>query len=326
MDMNNDFLRRSRIRVEVAERGLPDFRPVGYADMDAIRRFLRCSRSRTCDYTLGGIYMWTDYFKYEYCIADSTLFLKGVAENDVSREAFMMPVGSLPPAEAVGRVLCYCRERGVTPLFSAVPEERLAEIASASGAGAHVEELRDWADYLYRIEDLATLAGKAYSKKRNHVNRFMTDNPDWELEPLSADRLDETLVFLDYADRTAEKTDPVLAEYERRECEEVLRNFALYPFEGAILRGQNGKIAAFTVAETMGDTLYVHIEKMDHGVSGAGETINKLFAAEMLRRRPWLSYVNREEDAGDPGLRYAKESYHPSAMLRKFNVLPAPWC
>ena len=64
----------------------------------------------------------------------------------------------------------------------------------------------------------------------------------------------------------------------------------------------------------------IHIEKMNHEVAGAGETINKLFAAEMLHRHPGLRYINREDDAGDPGLRYAKESYHPLRLLRKFNV------
>ena len=87
-----------------------------------------------------------------------------------------------------------------------------------------------------------------------------------------------------------------------------------------MLRGNGGKVVAFTVAEIIGDTLIVHIEKMNHDVSGAGESINKLFAAEMLMRYPGLKYINREDDAGDPGLRKAKQSYHPAAMLRKFNV------
>jgi len=111
-----------------------------------------------------------------------------------------------------------------------------------------------------------------------------------------------------------------MAEYERRQCADVLRHYSRYPFEGAVLRGEDGAVVALTAAEVIGNTLIIHIEKMNHDVAGAGETINKLFAAEMLRRHPQLKYINREDDAGDPGLRYAKESYHPLRLLHKFNV------
>ena len=78
---------------------------------------------------------------------------------------------------------------------------------------------------------------------------------------------------------------------------------------------------AFTAGETVGDTLILHIEKMRHDISGAGEAINKLFAERMLSAHPEIVYINREDDSGDPGLRYAKESYHPEFKLRKYNVL-----
>ena len=60
---------------------------------------------------------------------------------------------------------------------------------------------------------------------------------------------------------------------------------------------------------------------MRHDVAGAGETVNRFFAARMLERHPELLYINREDDAGDPGLRYAKESYHPIYKLKKYNVV-----
>ncbi len=76
-----------------------------------------------------------------------------------------------------------------------------------------------------------------------------------------------------------------------------------------------------TLGEVVGDTLYVHVEKMNHDVAGAGETINKLFAENMVSRYAGLRYINREEDMNDEGLRFAKESYHPVAILDKCNVL-----
>lgn len=291
------------------------FRPVDFDALPIINSFLQRECSRSCDYSIGGIYMWIDYFNYEYCIVADTLFIKGLSEDASRRPSFAVPIGSLPLGDAVDAVKAYCRRHGVEPLFSAVPDDKLDALCALGHS--EVTPLDDWADYIYTATDLATLTGKHYNKKRNHVNRFMTDNPHWALEPLEGRALADADAF--FAALAAD-SDDVMAEYERRQCADVLRHYDRYPFEGAVLRDESGAVVAFTAAEVIGDTLVIHIEKMDHEVAGAGETINKLFAAEMLHRHPGLRYINREDDAGDLGLRYAKESYHPLRLLRKFNV------
>lgn len=291
------------------------FRPVDFDSLPIINSFLQRECSQSCDYSIGGIYMWIDFFNYEYCIVADTLFIKGLSEDASRRPSFAVPIGSLPLGEAVECVKSYCARYGVAPLFSAVPDDKLESLAALGRC--EVTPLNDWADYIYAATDLAALTGKHYNKKRNHVNRFMADNPHWTLEPLDGQALADADAF--FAALPAD-SDEVMAEYERRQCADVLRHYSRYPFEGAVLRGEDGAVVAFTAAEVIGNTLIIHIEKMNHDVAGAGETINKLFAAEMLRRHPQLKYINREDDAGDPGLRYAKESYHPLRLLHKFNV------
>ncbi len=264
--------------------------------------------------------MWIDYFGYQRAIVGGdTLFIKGLSEDFSRRPAFSLPVGRMPLAEAVETLREHCRATGDELFFSAVPEDRLDELKELGVE--YIEELPDWADYVYRASDLATLSGKAYSKKRNHVNRFIADNPGYALEPISAANLPELIAFFSALDIESAKADPVMAEYEREQCLDVLRNFGSYPFEGAILRDGTGAIVAFTAGEISGDTLVLHIEKMRHDVSGAGEAINKLFAERMLSLHPAIEYINREDDSGDPGLRFAKESYHPAFKLRKYNVM-----
>lgn len=295
------------------------FKPITAADLPLINGLLQTSTSRTCDYSVGGIFMWIDYFGYEYCVADDTLFIKGRTENNRAETAFMLPVGALSIAESVAMVVEYCRLKNLRPVFSAVPDDRLDALLDVVGESAEVETLADWADYLYDIRSMATLSGKHLNKKRNHFNQFVAANPHWQLEPLTYELLPETMLFLE-GNTMGEKADDAMADYEHEECRRVLNHYTGYPFEGAVLRGENGEIVAFAIGEVIGDTLFTHIEKMDHDTPGAGTAIARLYSDYMLRRHPALRYVNREEDCGDPGLRTAKEQYHPAALLLKYNV------
>lgn len=298
------------------------FTPITPADLPLINGLLQSAISRTCDYTVGGIFMWIDYFKYEYCVVFDTLFIKGRTETLRSEVAFMIPVGALPLDSAVELIRLYCERRGLRPVFSAVPDDRLEALIDVLGQKADVEPIDDWSDYLYDISSLASLKGKSLSKKRNHVNQFFAANPAWQLEPLTYDLLPEATLFF-HGNHTGVKTDETteaMAEYEHAECAKVLENYASYPFEGVVLRGQTGEIVAMAIGEVIGDTLFVHIEKMNHEIPGAGAAINKLFSEYMLMRHPGLRFANREEDCGDPGLRNAKLQYKPVALLHKYNV------
>lgn len=90
-----------------------------------------------------------------------------------------------------------------------------------------------------------------------------------------------------------------------------------------------GRIVAFTVGEPLSsDTYIVHIEKAFPEYKGSYQAINQLFAEYVQEKHPDLIYINREDDAGDEGLRKAKLSYQPVSMVEKyagfFNPLTRP--
>ena len=299
------------------------FEPLTLSRLPLVNRILQASPSRTCDYSAGGIFMWIERFAYSCCFIGDTLFIKGLSESDPKVEAFMMPVGAMDDRNALALILEHCRSLGIPPVLSAVPEDRLDSLLGIC-PGARCELLEAWSDYLYDIDSLATLHGKRFNKKRNHVNRFLAENPDMRLEPLTPDLIPEvSLFFAGMCRREDAEADPSpynTAAYERAQTAKVLGSYSTYPFVGAVLRAQSGEIASFCIAEPLGDTLFIHIEKTRHDIPGAGEAINMLFAQSMKERFPQLRFINREEDVGDPGLRKAKLSYHPCSLLRKYNV------
>lgn len=316
------YRRRQRCRfIDFTDKALAaelDFRRITQDDMARIWPILSRECGRTTDFSYGGLLMWVDYFHYEFAILNDTLFIKGRVESDVSKVAFSLPIGNMPLEKCVSILREYCKMNDLPLIFSAVPEYALEEFEELHPAA--VEQLTDWADYIYDAEPLATLRGKKMSKKRNHVNQFIAAYPGYRYEALTATNVPEALQFMDLIDAEGDHTP--MAETERRLNRQMLEYVrgGDSVLRGGLLRDADGNVLAYTIGDVKGDTLFIHIEKSLRSVPGGFEMINKCFAEAMCADHPEVCYINREDDAGDPGLRTAKESYHPLPLLRKYNI------
>lgn len=318
MALRNAEPLRMRIRQKTADTAEElKFQPITHADMEKIFQYLQMESGRTTDFSYAGILMWVDYFRYEYAIYDETLFIKGVVENDTDTPAFSLPIGKLPLEKSLEKIRSYCRSHNIPAVLSAVPEYAIDDLEEAGISS--INPLEDWGDYLYDAEKLSTLSGKKMSKKRNHVNKFDSLYPDSRLEPLDASNIDRAIEFMSIIDE--EGDDVPMAIEERRMTRELLDLIKEgdIRLEGAILM-VGDHVVAFTIGDIKNDTLFVHVEKASRAFDGSYEKINKEYAALMCERHPEIKYINREDDSGDEGLRKAKQSYHPIAILKKYNI------
>lgn len=293
-----------------------EFQPVTIDSLKEIDTYFPCQSYRTCDFTEGGLFMWASYFNYEYAVYKETLFVKGFAEDDMQDVSFAVPIGKMTLPEAIALLKHYCDERNIPLILSAVPQQAAVELQEAFAC--EVTELRDWADYLYDAEALASLKGRKYNKKRNRVNKFKSTWPDFEYQPLTPANLPEVKDFFDCFERSIGK-DSSLFDYEESMVNVVLDNYKSFNFEGGLLKAE-GRTVAFSIGEIVNDTLFVHIEKAFREYDGGYEVINQLFADDITRRYPQVAFINREEDVGDEGLRQAKLSYNPVEILNKYNI------
>ena len=80
----------------------------------------------------------------------------------------------------------------------------------------------------------------------------------------------------------------------------------------------DGTMVAYTVAEALTpQSVVIHFEKGDTQYKGVYQAINQMFLANSAAD---YTFVNREQDLNDEGLRKAKMSYHPEDYLRKCSV------
>jgi hypothetical protein len=141
------------------------------------------------------------------------------------------------------------------------------------------------------------------------------DEDDWRYEPMTRDNIDECRKMArEWTSMREEKWNEEMQE-EIEVLEIAFSNFEELGFVGGVLYKQD-KIVAFTIGERLNsDTFVVHFEKAYPDLQGAYPMINQQF---ILHEAQDYTYVNREEDTGDMGLRKAKLSYYPDILLKKY--------
>ncbi len=291
-----------------------DFKPLTPEVMVEIKPLLQQQRFRSCDYTVGGLFMWRDYFNETYTVVDDMLICR-VDYLDLGH-CYTFPVGS---GDLNSALLAIGEDAQATdsPLrFCCVVENAISRLTDMFGQAAEIFEFRDWADYLYPHEAFCTYSGKKLVTQRNHCNRFRRDFPDFTYEPVSTANIGRVLDFLLANEDHFKKPAPLSIEEYKRALE-VLDYFDEFGFVGGIL-SVGDKPVGITVGEIVDDTLHVHIEKALVEYSGSYPMLASLFANQT--RLSGVKYINREDDSGDEGLRRSKLMYRPAYLINKYVV------
>lgn len=291
------------------------FKPVTPLQAAKLREYYQKVSYRLCEYSAGVKIMWRDQLHPEYAEIAGCLVVRNCIEG---RYRFDYPVpGKDGDVEAaLTAIESWCTETGNRLILSVVPEEKAAELMQRYPR-FHFTNERTWKDYLYHAEDLQRFAGRHYSGQRNHINRFRKEHPAAEYVTLTADS--EPLIAKFWTDYEAEfRKDSAGA---RRELALAKEMFAMLD-SGCFCAGgllDNGRLVALSLGEICGETLIVHIEKALYSYAGVYPTMVQSFVKGIMERYPAIQWVNREDDAGDKGLRTSKLQYLPAELGSKLS-------
>lgn len=266
--------------------------------------------SLCCEYSFANMMMWREYFDTQIAAADDAVVVRFGGD---------MPHYLAPAGKGADRLLHRLYEDAVShgePLLVFGYEEEDIERLSERYTVISSTEHRDEFDYLYRVEDLATLAGRKYHSKRNHIAAFSREYT-WQYEELNDQNVADAVLLADewYAERMQAQGDEdgqLLAE--NRAIHELFDHRCDIQLIGGLIRVE-GRAVAFTFGTPLTeDTFDTLVEKALEPYNKAYAVINREFARESLGK---FTFVNRENDVGSDGLRRAKLSYHPTALVKK---------
>jgi len=266
------------------------------------------------EFTFTNLFIWRH--AYHLKISCFQNFICLLSDNG-GKSFFFPPIGEGDMIKCYRMLFQFLEERGVSKKITRVPEIVWAQIDWKS-EGFVAELDRDQSDYIYLTQDLIQLQGRKYHRKRNHIKQFK-DKYSYQYIPLTSDWIPECLQLeTGWCDLRHCEDTPGLAN-ESIAIKEAFTHFETLGVKGgAILI--DGKLEAFTLGESLNrDTVVIHIEKANPTYEGLYPMINQAFLEHQWSD---YTYVNREQDLGEEGLRKAKESYFPHHMAHKYIVTP----
>ena len=276
---------------------------------DIIKKYASLASEKFCNYTLGVLYMWEPKSGYEYIEYNDTLILRFT--NHKGEKVFLYPMGH-DIEGALKLTYDISKPEGGAKIM-AVSNETAIKLASLYPCMS-LTESRDWAEYIYKADDLSEYKGKHYNGQRNFYNRFKKRCPDYTYNIITPSDIPRLKTFLDNLDISA-PVDSLKAD-EKQKCYRMLDGMFDIGCVGGYIES-NGDILAFCVGETVGDTFYDHIEKGDKSYDGVYQALVKETATTFCKG---VKYINREEDCGDIGLRISKMQYRPIEIKAKNTV------
>lgn len=292
--------------------------PFHRASLDVKARYesilMNCPE-RGCEYSFANLFLWgrQEIAFIEDCVVFFSHFF--------GRSVYPYPIGPGNKRAALEAILADARERGIPCRITGITEADRLELETLFPGKFTIRPARDSFDYTYTVDALADLKGKKLQKKRNHVNRFRSEHPDYRIEPICCKNLARIQHMVNDWYVSRKISDPE-GDYflESLAMAKAFRHYDDLALEGiALLEGD--RVLAVTMGSRMSpDMMDVHFEKAVEDVPGAYNTINAEFARHIRLQFPEIRYLNREDDMGLDGLRKAKLSYLPDHMIEKYQA------
>lgn len=296
------------------------FRDINLDDMTWVTPLLEASGYLGNDYTFPNIFNWRCAYNSKIVRINDYLVVKLHLPDPV----YLFPAGHGDLSPVIDLMISDAAERDIPFKMIGIEAAAKSRLEQLFPNRFLLQPMRDYFDYLYTREKLATLPGKKLHSKRTNLRHFLNEAPSWVYEPITPDNIQECIemhtewrrqnLCFDDPDSTCDGSGLV---QEKCAVKNAFAHFFELGMEGGLLR-VDGRVVAFAAGERYRTNHFiVNIEKAFLSPAGSYAMINNQVASHLPED---ILYINREDDVGDPGLRKAKLSYKPDLLLEKFEA------
>jgi hypothetical protein len=283
------------------------FKNIELADRQLIEKYLQQEDAHLLDYTFQILFLYQPIYNYQYAICQDLLFLKTCYNGN---HAMFFPMGNGNLKEGFQLLEDFSQSQSFDIQYYPLTLEHIKTIEQLFPEQFEFFPVRERFEYIYLKERLATLKGRTLQSKRNNINH-LTKNFEWEYEVMDDTHLEDCKKLeqaWNIAQGTISESD---LELENRVILRCFEYYKILDIAGGIIR-LNGKVSAFSFGCRLNSNTYlVLFEKAYPNIRGLYSIMDQQF---ILHNAMPYTYINKEEDCGDPGLRIAKMQYHPDIL------------
>ena len=286
------------------------FQKLNPAQKAAYDEFLMNCGQRGCEYNFANLYLWGR--QRAAFLGDSLVFFSQFNQRSV----YLFPLCRGDLKETIDAIIHDAHARDIPCRLTSLTHEDCDAVEALYPGKFRFHHDRNSFDYIYNTEDLATLKGKKFQKKRNHLNKFKQLHPDFRVEPITDENTPQVEALLERWYKTRLEADPSADFYmEQVAISRALRHRQELDMEGLVLMDGEDMLAMTLGCQLAANTFDVQFEKAIDET--AYVAMCSSFAAHLMEKYPHLQYLNREDDLGIEGLRKSKLAYNPVTMIEK---------
>jgi len=288
-----------------------DFKAVELSDKVVFDKHYKMFPQLHSDYLFSTMMCWKHYMKYYYVLIDNSIIIMTEQGNNVKLRP---PIGK-PSADLDMLAIKFALEECTDPPYSMIDsnaKKRLLDQFPKLDFTPH----REFFEYIYLATDLRDLKGKNYLKIRNQLNHFKKHN-EYSIQPITSENMQEVNKFLNRWCLWRDCDKDIILKNEKDAVLYSIDHFFELDLSGIIIIIY-GNIEAAAIFETQNEnTAVIHFEKAIPDFKGLYQAINQETAKILAETH---KFINRESDMGIPGLRVAKEKYHPHHMVEVYHL------
>ena len=293
-----------------------NFKPFGIENASEVAPYLETCAYECSDFTLGYMFMWQKELNIQYAITNETLIIRFDIDGQA---AFSFPSGK-HPNETLIELIEYVKDNKLPLRFYGVNEKELDNYRNDE-TFHYVNMSYDdrWSDYIYSFKDVISFSGKKYKGQRNHINKYKSLYGDPIVKSIEEVDVNDVLKMLEEYEKEHQDSN-ALEKEEYIQTVKLINNIKHLNQKGIVILNDGGEVIGVSIGEVLHDTLYIHVEKALKKYEGIYPTLYQSFVRYINDNVSELTFVNREDDSGDEGIRISKRQYQPIKQIHKYLV------